>query len=80
MKTLEIFQTFSTHMARIVGLFFNELVNDCITNFFLAESSFVMRCLRTLKENSAQKGQIMDRFSPLRSFLRSCYLYHACSR
>ena len=38
----------------VLGLFFNELVNDFITNFILAVSFFVLHCLRTLKENLAQ--------------------------
>ena len=55
-----------------LSLFFNELVNDCITKFFLSVSSFVLCCLQTLKENSAQKGQMMDTLSAVRSFLRAC--------
>ena len=52
-------------------LLVNELVNDFVTNFFLAVSSFVLRCLRTLKENSPQKGPVMDSSSVVRSLLKS---------
>ena len=55
----------------VPGLFFNELVNDFVTIFFLAVSSFALRCLRALKENSAQKGPVMDSSSVVRSLLKS---------
>ena len=76
--TLFCYQVWN-YWSSVLGLFFNESVNDFLTTFFLAVSCFVLCCLRTLKENLAQKGPIMGKFSAVRSFLKSFYLHHACS-
>ena len=59
MKTLEIFQTFSTHMARIVDVIFlisiSETTQKCLASFTLADTLSVFLRVRVLYQLLMEK-------------------------